>query len=243
MIGPIKPVQAVLYEKNDPSKRVEFQFNPSALTVNHSCTIRELGVVPGTKTEANGKSDDKGTKYLNANDTLEKLGLTTLNLTTYYDGCAFVGINIGRLLDWSYANILDGRPVLTALILTWGRFRFGDGGSTSIEVVVTKVDVTYERFSADGEPLRAKVNIGLRVTAQYPLRQNPTSGGATLRAGHTVVSGESLASISSREYGKPSQWRLLAAANRIDDPLRVRPGDRLAVPGPAEIAQAKAASG
>jgi nucleoid-associated protein YgaU len=36
--------------------------------------------------------------------------------------------------------------------------------------------------------------------------------------------------ISAQHYGDSTQWRLLAAANGIEDPLDLRPGALLAIP-------------
>jgi nucleoid-associated protein YgaU len=52
---------------------------------------------------------------------------------------------------------------------------------------------------------------------------------------HTVVAGDTLASVAFRQYGDPAMWRPLAAFNGIDDPLRVRPGATLFVPALEEL--------
>ena len=59
---------------------------------------------------------------------------------------------------------------------------------------------------------------------------NPTSGGLATRRTHTVVEGDTLASIAYQEYRDPNKWRALAEANNIDDPMRVKPGTVLIVP-------------
>ena len=55
---------------------------------------------------------------------------------------------------------------------------------------------------------------------------------------HKVISGDSLASIAYREYGDPSMWRPLAAANNIDDPIRLPVGTTLIVPAAHELTTA-----
>ncbi len=54
----------------------------------------------------------------------------------------------------------------------------------------------------------------------------PASGGRT----HRVVAGETLDRIAARHYRDASQWRVIAEANGVLDPLDVRPGTLLAVP-------------
>ena len=58
---------------------------------------------------------------------------------------------------------------------------------------------------------------------------------------HQVVQGDSLPAIAYREYGQPAMWRTVADLNRVDDPMRLRPGDRLLLPPLEElVALAKA---
>lgn len=49
---------------------------------------------------------------------------------------------------------------------------------------------------------------------------------------HVVVSGDSLVKISTRYYGTPNRWRDIATANRLPNPDRIFPGQRLTVPRP-----------
>jgi hypothetical protein len=99
------------------------------------------------------------------------------------------------------------------------------------QAIVTKVSVVYERFLL-GVPVRATATVSLlAVPLPAPLGPtNPTSGGLATRRTHTVVEGDSLASIAYQEYRDPNKWRALAEANDIDDPMRVKPGMVLNVP-------------
>ena len=47
---------------------------------------------------------------------------------------------------------------------------------------------------------------------------------------HTVCQGESLWSMAVEAYGQPEQWRLIADANDIDNPRRLRSGEILRMP-------------
>jgi nucleoid-associated protein YgaU len=116
-------------------------------------------------------------------------------------------------------------------------FQWGPPSAFLIEANITAVNVTYNRFAADGSPTRAEVTIRLQ---QQPsllglLATNPTSAGLPGRKAHTVTSGDSLARIATDQYGSPARWRQLAEANNIEDPLRVRPGDRVYLPNPEEL--------
>lgn len=59
-----------------------------------------------------------------------------------------------------------------------------------------------------------------------PAPTTPTAG----ERSHNVAAGESLAAISKRYYGSESQWRRLAAFNKLPDNGAVRQGARLRIP-------------
>lgn len=111
---------------------------------------------------------------------------------------------------------------------------FGWGKTAAFTAFVKQVSVRYSMFKPDGAPLRATVSLTLQEIPSDKSRQNPTSGGVAARRAYTVVTGDSLPSVSFREYGKPGLWRALAEVNAIDDPMRLPAGTRLLVPPPDE---------
>jgi hypothetical protein len=113
-------------------------------------------------------------------------------------------------------------------MLIWGQF-------VSPVSLVKSIDVEFSSFNADGTPTRAE---GKMTLQQYPVpegAQNPTSGGDVARRSAKIYEGDTLAHVAYREYRSPSRWRDLAESNRIDDPLRVRPGALLVVPAPEQL--------
>jgi nucleoid-associated protein YgaU len=108
------------------------------------------------------------------------------------------------------------------------QFRWG----TTIEVVafVRSASAKLTLFRPDGSPVRAACTLDLEELPSPVARQNPTSGALEATRTHTVVDGDSLALIAYREYGDASGWREIAAANDIDDPMRLRRGARLLLP-------------
>jgi len=99
------------------------------------------------------------------------------------------------------------------------------------EAFITRVSIQYHRFLL-GIPVRATATVDLQaLPLPAPLGgTNPTSGGLATRKTHTVVDGDTLASIAFKEYKDPNRWRAIAEANGIDDPMRVQVGTVLAVP-------------
>ena len=106
---------------------------------------------------------------------------------------------------------------------------FGWGLTMSFLAFISNVSVDYKLFRPDGTPIRAACNLTLEEIPTLLASQNPTSGGAARRV-RTTVAGDTLQSISYREYGRPTMWRALADANGIEDPLRIAPGTSLLVP-------------
>jgi nucleoid-associated protein YgaU len=104
-------------------------------------------------------------------------------------------------------------------------------GWFSFVAVVKNLSVQYTLFNPDGEPIRADVKLALmQYEVERPKGQNPTTQGEGGLGAHLVRDGDSLASIAHRVYGDPTQWRVIAVANGIDDPLRLRSGRMLSVP-------------
>lgn len=119
---------------------------------------------------------------------------------------------------------VQGTPKQPELIVGFGE------PNTSFKCHLQQVDFEITMFSPVGTPARAKANVQLiEIPSSIP-GQNPTSGGTPGREMHLVVSGDSLQSVSTRFYGKPTYWRAIALANDIDDPMRLPIGRTLAVP-------------
>jgi nucleoid-associated protein YgaU len=99
------------------------------------------------------------------------------------------------------------------------------------------VTITYLRFDSIGNPTRATVGGSFQEVPNMLLNMltNPTSGGTAGRRSHVMRQGESLQSLATASYGRPQEWRAIAEANGIDDPLRVRPGRSVMLPPPAEL--------
>jgi nucleoid-associated protein YgaU len=102
---------------------------------------------------------------------------------------------------------------------------------------LTSVKITYVRFDDIGNPNRAEVDATFeeKPNSLLSMLTNPTSGGVPGRRQHVLTEGESIQVIAQRTYGRAQAWRAVAAANGIDDPLRLRPGRQLFLPPPEEV--------
>jgi hypothetical protein len=128
----------------------------------------------------------------------------------------------------------------------------GGGGGGSVPPFVTfrwgsvdlpksvPVSLTIQHllFHPNGEPIRALVDLELAQAEKASTAssgstsqgQNPTTRPGEQRV-HRVRDGDSLPSIAYTAYGDPTRWRLIAEANDIDDPLALRRGTELTIPG------------
>jgi hypothetical protein len=112
----------------------------------------------------------------------------------------------------------------------WVKFHWGDWHS--FRAVIASMQLTFTYFSSTGTPLRAKLDMTL---TQYEedlafAPQNPTSGTPSPHRVHRVQPGETLDRIAAMHYGASTQWRAIANANAIEDPMALRPGAILSIP-------------
>jgi LysM repeat protein len=118
----------------------------------------------------------------------------------------------------------SGRP-------QWVTFHWGTNVHT-FKAIITNLKVTFTYFSNEGLPLRASVQASFtqfEPDANWT-RQNPTSGTPAPQRSHQVGPGDTLDRIAARYYGDPTMWRHIAAANGIQDPLAIKPGQLIAIP-------------
>jgi nucleoid-associated protein YgaU len=85
-------------------------------------------------------------------------------------------------------------------------------------------------FRPNGEPSRALVDLELTQSEETKAGQNPTTRAIAGIKVHTVRDGDSLPSLSYRNYGDATRWRVIAEANGIDNPLALRRGAQLTIP-------------
>lgn len=115
---------------------------------------------------------------------------------------------------------------------------FGWGGVVTFNAICESLSIQYTLFKPNGVPLRAQVKLALTQAEPAPAkstgggakRQNPTTMGMAGLRSHVVRDGDSLPSIAYAAYSDATQWRLIAEANNIDDPLALRRGTVLSIP-------------
>lgn len=113
--------------------------------------------------------------------------------------------------------------------------RFSWGGLIFIGVL-QQADVRFTLFLPSGIPVRATIDVTFKqffdgeietglFAAQLPKKQS-----ANFNKQRIVRLGDTLSTIAGQEYHDATLWRKIADANRLDDPLAIKPGDILIIP-------------
>jgi hypothetical protein len=194
-------------------QQVEVQFNPESLKVTFANQI----VQPQGGDQAAGNA---GRQFVGA-------GTTKLALQLWFDVSAMEKEPVDdvrrltqKVVFFMTPQKADTDPTKLAppgIRFQWGTFLF-DG-------MVEALEETLEFFSPDGKPLRASVNLTL---SQQKILETDFKGDGKVpaRPGHAPLKaakqGDSLQNMAAQN-GK-DDWRPIAAANGIEDPLRMAPG-------------------
>jgi nucleoid-associated protein YgaU len=200
--------------------RIDFQFNPKELTMGKAASWTRQTAKANQKAgppQYNGPMPSK------------------LTLEMFFDASGKQDDAVVQRVDKLFAccaptdaSLKQNKGSPPWVLFRWGKL-------TGFLAYVASVQVKYTLFTAAGLPIRATCTVALEEIAGDPPKQNPTSGGLVPRRVHTIIEGDTLAGIAYSEYGKATLWRAVAAANGIDDPMRLRPGTSIMLPAVTEL--------
>jgi nucleoid-associated protein YgaU len=223
---------------------VQFDYNPEKIKVSKGTKQRRQ---PSVKAGGNSPAALKGSEP----DSLDLTGVVfdgpgtkdtcEVLLNWMKPGGGLLGAIIGGAASM-ISSALGGPALNLATRLPQLTFVYGTG--FIYQCNLTRCSVNYTLFDDMGVPTRAEVTMTLqRVQSIMDLAEllptNPSSGGAPGRRSHLVTAGENLQTIATANYGAPKHWRTVAAANGVDDPLRVRPGRHIYLPNIAELTEVR----
>lgn len=200
--------------------RIDFQFNPKELTMGKSASWARQTA------KANGKAG--APQYKGPLP-------SKLTLEMFFDASGKQDNAVVQRVDKLFSCCAPTEASLKQNKGSppWVLFRWGE--LTGFLAYVSSVQVKYTLFTSAGLPVRATCTVTLEEISGDPPKQNPSSGGLVPRRVHVLVEGDTLAGIAYREYGDASLWRAVAAANGIDDPMRLRPGKSVMLPAVDEL--------
>lgn len=206
-------------KEKDGGKRITVQFNPESLKVSFANQIEK----------PEGAGDQKGSPAIQ----FVGAGTTKLTLQLWFDVTQPVSeaatpkgetdVKDVRKLTQEVAFFItpveDGKkfkPPATRFL--WGSFQF-DG-------IVESMEESLEFFSPEGRPLRASVSLNLtsqKITkfAFADLKDQPGTKPMTQAPANSTVQG------LADSQGKGDNWQAIAAANGIENPRMLQPGQLL----------------
>lgn len=212
-----KPEKAKIINLDDPSDLpIDCLFNPNEYTFSKRNTWK--------KEPVKGKNVPQ----------LEFVGgdSMTLKMQLFFDTYA-TGDDVRKTTDriWKLMSINEKLTDMTSIKGRPPTVEFHWGSTWSFGAVITDISQKFTMFRYDGKPVRATLDVTfLQVKDQgkYP-GQNPTTVGQPGYRRRIVNEGETLDWIAFEEYGNCAMWRLIAEINNLDDPMRLRPGQVLAI--------------
>jgi nucleoid-associated protein YgaU len=125
------------------------------------------------------------------------------------------------------------------VLFTWGKSGFAGAGFTDqfasqartngFTCIVESVKQRFTLFSPEGLPLRATLTVTLKEyrTIEDQIQKIDFHSRTQV---YVVQTGDTLARIAARRYSDPTQWRAIADANNLTDPLALSPGMALSLP-------------
>jgi nucleoid-associated protein YgaU len=211
-------IKAFIFNEDTQSTVVECLFNPTDYTFSKSNTWTP------------DKAPGKDIPIVN----FQGGGPTTLQVSLMFDTYAAGKRQDVRDYTEKVVSLMNIAPNTTDSQSKTGRpprvsFRWGN--SWSFKAVITQISQHFTLFLSDGTPVRATLDVHFTQVEQQGTYHptNPTSIAETQKV-HLVGPGETIDGIAFRELGDASKWRLIADLNNLDNPMRLRPGDRLASP-------------
>lgn len=217
-------VKAFLVRKDKPYIIVPCMFNPEQFTVeksNHFATVN----IPGLSTPIFQfvRGDARSITMDLFFDTYEE-GIDVRLFTDRISGWD-AGSMFSKLPDTA-RGLMDIDSDLHAppiCLFVWGTFIF--------QCIIERVTKKFSLFLPAGIPVRATLSVTLKEYREVDIQVKELDlRSANLTKSWVVKEGDSLWSIAAREYGDPADWRLIADANRIDNPRLLDTGRELVIP-------------
>jgi nucleoid-associated protein YgaU len=188
-------------------ERVPVMYNPEEYRVEQRNEIAEIGV-PGLAVSP--------VQYVRGKARVLSMDL----FFDTYERATDVRAHTQRVV--SLLNPAPGGFAPPVLLFVMGRF--------AMQCVLAEADQHFTMFLPDGTPVRARMSVRFTEYVRVELKvvSGLFVGPPTL---HNVAERDTLANLAATYLGDPARWREIAEANDLDDPLRLTPGTRLAIPG------------
>lgn len=111
-------------------------------------------------------------------------------------------------------------------VVSWGK-ETPPGSDFPFTGVVSQLTQRFNLFMADGRPVRANLTVALTEYLDPTKDELENDPEFTTRL---VKRGDTLSSIAGQVYRDPTNWRIIAEANGLDDARGIAVGVRLNIP-------------
>lgn len=217
-------VKAFLTRKDNPLLVVPCLFNPKELSVEKSNQFAEVNI-PGLPSPI--------FQFVRGNARSVSMDLF---FDTYEEGID-VRVFTDRITGWDAGSMFSKLPGAAKglmdidsdlhappiCLFIWGAFIF--------QCIIERVSKRFTMFLPEGIPVRATLSVTLKEYREVEVQVKEIALlSADLTKRWVVTQGDSLWSIAAKEYRNPGDWRLIAEANKIDNPRIITPGEELVIP-------------
>jgi nucleoid-associated protein YgaU len=200
--------------------RIDFQFNPKELSLTKAAAWKRH---PAKGAKSAGPPEYQGPQP------------SKLTVEMFFDASDTHDTSVVRAVESLFACCVPTSETRQQQRSSPPWVVFHWGGLTGFPGYVSQVQAKYTLFTTSGVPIRAVCQVTVEEISGETPGQNPTSGALHARRVHRVRAGDTLPLLAWQEYGEPAAWRVIARANRIEDPMRLAPGRELLLPGPDEV--------
>ena len=127
-----------------------------------------------------------------------------------------------KIENMAFVNPDKHRPPI--LLFCWGK-------KLQFRCLLKSLKQRFTLFTDDGTPVRAVLECAF---TEFTPPEEQLKGKPRHSPDHTkrrvVEQGDTLSWIAGKEYGNAADWRIIALANGLDDPMSLTPGQELLIP-------------
>ncbi len=205
-------------------KKITLMFNPESYSISKSVTWSPPENSTGRSTPTQRLLNAPGLRFGGGSSRILTFQKVFFDVTEPMDGKPQdVRELTNKIVALTRIERDTGEPPLCELF--WGQAPAG--ADFPFTGVLTNLVQNFLLFRRDGKPVRAELTLTFTEYIEPLDDQRETDPEFTTRV---IQRGDTLASIAAELYGDPTRWRIIAAANQMDDPRDLTIGRLLSIP-------------
>lgn len=218
------PQKAEIVVQGDKKEHIPVQFNPSEYSITtrseYSQKTRRKEDEPVVNYNGSPLSQLRVKLIFNSDEFFSAASVASAAVSLLTGGGDDMAATISKIADLTKISGEKHQPPMC--VFSWGSLQFSG--------FVENVGVTYTMFKSNGQPLRATVDLTMQgINLPVASRKSPFMSPDRTKA-RTMTEDNNIWLIAEKEYGDVREWRRIADANDIMDPLDIPVGSVLKVP-------------